>query len=76
MGLLFVGRFDWRPVWLAVRRSRTFVSVREHIGVVVSPRSFNLSTLVWAALGRRLVLDRDRTDWDSWIQRVPGADSG
>ncbi len=76
MGLLFAGRFDWRPVWLAVRRSRTFFSVREHIGVVVSPRSFNLSTLVRATLGRRLVLDRDRTDWDSPIQRVPGADSG
>ena len=30
----------------------------------------------WATLGRRLVLDRDRTDWDSWIQRVPGADGG
>ena len=30
----------------------------------------------WATLGRRLVLDRDRADWDSWIQRVPGADAG
>ena len=30
----------------------------------------------WAALGRRLVLDRDRADWDSWIQRVPDADGG
>ena len=76
MSLLFAGRLDWRPVRLAVRRPRTFVSVREHIGIVVSPRSSNLRTLVWAALGRRLVLDRDRTDWDSWIQRVPGADGG
>ena len=28
----------------------------------------------WAVLGRRLVLDRDSADFDSWIQRAPRAD--
>ena len=28
----------------------------------------------WAVLGRRLLLDRDKADFDSWIERVPGAD--
>ena len=25
----------------------------------------------WGVLGRRLLFDRDRADWDSWIQRAP-----
>ena len=29
----------------------------------------------WAVLGRRLVLDRDKADWQSWIEQRPETDS-